>query len=225
MELTNEEMEVLNRATEILSKYAAKGSINRDSFKLFERMVVDAIDSDVCDKNGKRQTITSVPFTRLLLSYVIGYKKDETYSFLSTVDLLNMEYSDNELRFESFSKETKELFKTINEFTLAPVIITEVNGELKYLVNSSHIATPEYKSVSKAETVNSLYYSFLPLVFECILDQYEDGVISTHFTLKILKKSVSNNTLDNAHKFDFLNARNQLIWQSIEGGRYEFDEE
>ena len=44
MEITNEEMEVLNRASEILSKYAAQGGLTREDFDYYEDMVVAIID-------------------------------------------------------------------------------------------------------------------------------------------------------------------------------------
>ena len=51
MILTNEEMEALNRATEILSKYVCSGTINQDVFLNFEKMVVAIIDGSVCNCN------------------------------------------------------------------------------------------------------------------------------------------------------------------------------
>lgn len=40
MSPTNEEIEVLNRASEILSKYAAIGGLSRQDFDHFEKMVI-----------------------------------------------------------------------------------------------------------------------------------------------------------------------------------------
>lgn len=45
MEISNEEMEVLNRASEILSKYAAQGGLSRADFDHYESMVISIIDS------------------------------------------------------------------------------------------------------------------------------------------------------------------------------------
>lgn len=42
--LTNEEMEVLNRASEIISKYVSSGEIKSEAFNNFEQMVVSIID-------------------------------------------------------------------------------------------------------------------------------------------------------------------------------------
>ena len=44
MQITNEEMEVLNRASEILSKYADQGGLSKDDFDYYERMVIAIID-------------------------------------------------------------------------------------------------------------------------------------------------------------------------------------
>ncbi len=44
MQITNEEMEALNRASEILSKYAAQGGLSHEDFEHYERMVIAVID-------------------------------------------------------------------------------------------------------------------------------------------------------------------------------------
>lgn len=58
MKITNEEMEVLNRASEILSKYASQGDLSQDDFDQYEHMVVAIIDGiedeeDTDDKDSK----------------------------------------------------------------------------------------------------------------------------------------------------------------------------
>lgn len=55
MQITNEEMETLNRASEILSKYADQGDLSQDDFDHFERMVIAIIDGieDEDDPNYK----------------------------------------------------------------------------------------------------------------------------------------------------------------------------
>lgn len=45
MQITNEEMEILNRASEILSKYSSQGNTTRDDFEHFENMVISIIDA------------------------------------------------------------------------------------------------------------------------------------------------------------------------------------
>ena len=45
-QITNEEMEALNRASEILSKYANRGKLTQDDLDYFERLVVAIIDGD-----------------------------------------------------------------------------------------------------------------------------------------------------------------------------------
>ncbi len=50
MNITNEEMEALNRASEILSKYAAQGGLTRADFDHYEKMVISIID----EKGGKK---------------------------------------------------------------------------------------------------------------------------------------------------------------------------
>ena len=52
MQITNEEMEALNRASEILSKYAAQGGLSRADFEHYEKMVVAIID----EHGGKTNT-------------------------------------------------------------------------------------------------------------------------------------------------------------------------
>ncbi len=47
MQISNEEMETLNRATEILSKYAYRGSISQEQLDSFEKMVIAIIDGYV----------------------------------------------------------------------------------------------------------------------------------------------------------------------------------
>ena len=50
MQITNEEMEVLNRASEILSKYADQGGLSKEDFNYYERMVIAIIDG-ITDNN------------------------------------------------------------------------------------------------------------------------------------------------------------------------------
>lgn len=45
MQITNEEIEILNRAIEILSKFSSHGAISRETLNLFENLVVSAIDA------------------------------------------------------------------------------------------------------------------------------------------------------------------------------------
>jgi len=45
-QITSEEMEVLNRANEILSKYANRGKLTQSDLDQFERLVISIIDGD-----------------------------------------------------------------------------------------------------------------------------------------------------------------------------------
>ena len=47
MQITNEEMEALNRASEILSKYSAQGGLSRADFEHYEKMVIAIIDHSI----------------------------------------------------------------------------------------------------------------------------------------------------------------------------------
>ena len=53
MSISNEEMEVLNRASEILSKYAAQGGLSRADFDYYEKMVIAIIDEQGINRDGK----------------------------------------------------------------------------------------------------------------------------------------------------------------------------
>lgn len=46
MQLSNEEMEILNRAYEITSRYANAGEINEDAYSIFESIITSIIDGD-----------------------------------------------------------------------------------------------------------------------------------------------------------------------------------
>lgn len=76
MGITNEEMEALNRASEILSKYAAQGGLSRADFEHYEKMVIAIIDEHgtKADKYQmeKKQTIRQLV---TVLSAVIEQKK------------------------------------------------------------------------------------------------------------------------------------------------------
>ncbi len=53
MQITDEEMETLNRASEILSKYADQGDLSQEDFNHFEQMVIaiiDGIEDKECPK-------------------------------------------------------------------------------------------------------------------------------------------------------------------------------
>lgn len=55
MGITNEEMEALNRASEILSKYAAVGGLSREDFDHFEKMVIAIIDEHGSNNYREKQ--------------------------------------------------------------------------------------------------------------------------------------------------------------------------
>ena len=62
MQITNEEMEALNRASEILSKYAAQGGLSHEDLEHYERMVIAIIDeygleSERLDSEEKEQLL------------------------------------------------------------------------------------------------------------------------------------------------------------------------
>lgn len=62
MQITNEEMEALNRASEILSKYAAQGGLSHEDLEHYVRMVIAIIDeygleSERLDSEEKEQLL------------------------------------------------------------------------------------------------------------------------------------------------------------------------
>lgn len=59
MQITNEEMETLNRASEILSKYADQGDLSQEDFDHFERMVIAIIDGIEDKEDPNYQEIRS----------------------------------------------------------------------------------------------------------------------------------------------------------------------
>ena len=67
MQITNEEMEALNRASEILSKYAAQGGLARTDFEHYERMVIAIID----EHGSARAHIKTEDWNRTLFQLLV----------------------------------------------------------------------------------------------------------------------------------------------------------
>ena len=67
MQIANEEIEILNRASEILSKYSFQGNITRDDFEHFENMVIsiiNGISDDSADDKAENLIKNSASHTR-----------------------------------------------------------------------------------------------------------------------------------------------------------------
>ena len=56
MGISNEDMEVLNRATEILSRYVREGGIQKETVDLYKEMVETAINVSSVTPGNKRIT-------------------------------------------------------------------------------------------------------------------------------------------------------------------------
>ena len=109
-----------------------------------------------------------IPFTKFLLSYVIGYySEDGSSSFNTNANILNVEYRDTAVRFGVLDKDLASLLSTIDAFTFSPVLITEKNGEPSIgLVGGS---SPEDVHLVVADRISAPYLRELPLVLECQL--------------------------------------------------------
>ena len=109
-----------------------------------------------------------IPFTKFLLSHVIGYySEDGTASFNFNANILNVEYRDTSVRFGVLDKDLASLLSTLDAFTLSPVLITEKNGESSIsLVGAS---SPEEVHFVAADRINAPYLREFPLVLECQL--------------------------------------------------------
>ena len=71
MDLTNEEMESLNRAYEIISKYTAIGGLMQNDIEHYEHMVIAIIDQ----YGTKDHDINSLPNTYTMLAESTDSKK------------------------------------------------------------------------------------------------------------------------------------------------------
>jgi len=216
MQLTNEEMETLNRATEILSKYVNIGSIDREGFELFERLVVSAIDSDDRDEEERRK-ITSAPYTALVLHCLYGYVNDEGKTELHIdPNIVNITFDDCRVSFDVLSEEMRNIIKKHKYFTIAPILRLVKDGK-NFLVdeeNPSNLDT-DVCSCALSKNANEIFLTRLPIVFECGFDIIPDETFQFHFSAKILNITASLSSLDTNGDFDIIKAWRKMTWVEV----------
>ena len=219
MEITNEEMEVLNRAIEILSKHVYAGAVDKDTFDLFENLIISAIDTKVPYKTETRRELHALPFSRFLLSYLIGYyDNDSNGIFHGSPDIINFEVKSDFLSFEMLSKETKEILKSIDEFTIAPELVAVKDDEAFSLVSYSCYEAGdnlEFMSEIKDEKINAPIWKASPLVFECKKISFKDDIISSKLDAKILKIDISDTAINTDGEFDIISAWKKMRWSKF----------
>lgn len=213
MQLTNEEMETLNRSTEILSRFVATGVIKKESFDLFEQMVVSVIDSPEDTGEIKYRTFDTAPFSRLILPYMVGfYQGEDNACFLTDVNILNLSICDDLLRFQLTNGEESINFSQIKEFSIAPALVITVDNDNKILFREWEKFPEEHNHKRKCETVNAPFLDSSPIVFECSVEKYEH-LLSSSVTAKIHRVSVFESAIDHTGIFDICKVWARMKWK------------
>ena len=212
MQLTNEEMDTLNRSTEILSRFVDTGAIKKESFDLFEQMVVSAIDSPEEHKELKHKACTATPFSRLILTHMVGfYNEDNEPSLFTDVNIVNCHIINDVLSFSIYSSGLEERFKSIMDFSFAPVLLMmKDNDSSAYFRLFENESGGQYQ-IEKCETVNAPFETSLPVVFECTVEKIE-GTIFPELTAKIHKVNVIGSTVGENEHFDICKLWAQMKW-------------
>lgn len=216
MQLTSEEMETLNRATEILSRFVDVGSIKRESLDLFEQMVVSAIDFPEKHEDIRYRLCAEIPFSRLILTHMVGfYNENNEPSLLTDTNIVNCHIINDELYFSIYSSGLIERFKTIKDFSFAPVLLMiKDNDTTAYLRMFDNESDGQYQ-IEKCETVDAPFKTSLPIVFECTVQKIE-GQYFPELTAKIHKVNVMESPIGEGKNFDICKLWAQMQWKKQE---------
>ena len=217
MQITNEEMETLNRSIEILSRFVYVGSIKREAFELFEQMVISAIDSGEESRVIKRKGASKSPFSRLILPYMLGfYNEGNEPSLITDVNIINLHVTGNMLSFEIYNSELKELFSTIKEFSIAPVLAMTKNDDSScYTRYFKHASDSQY-TIDKCSSVNAPFEPSSPIVFECSVESMNNAFFPK-LTAIIHKVNYLESSIDVNGEFDICTAWARMGW--VEQGK------
>lgn len=213
MQLTNEEMETLNRATEILSRYVNNGSVDREEFELFERLVVSAIDSGDRDEE-KRRKIISAPYTALVLHCLYGYVSDEGKTELHLdPNIVNITFDDCRVSFDVLSEKMRSIIKKHKYFTIAPMLRLVKDGK-DFLLDEENpsMLDTDVCSCALSQNANETLLTRLPIVFECGFDIIPDEPFQFHFSAKILNITAPLSSFDTNGNFDIIRAWSKMTW-------------
>lgn len=206
MEITNEELEVLNRATEILSRFVYEGGIKKEVFDLFDGMVESAIDADPDTRKSGRMTIETPPYARLIIAYMIGYYDEKGEPCFSTdVSFVNVVFESDHLTFNSCSIDLDKILNTINEFTFSCRLITQ-KGEKVFMRQET---LDDF--IEEARTIHAPYLNSSPLVFECKFE----GRSFSKYTAKISNIHATCSSIDRNGDVDVIKAWGKAIWKEV----------
>ena len=162
-----------------------------------------------------RENNNPLPFNRLLMLPFIGYYDENGEpQFYGNANIVNVQYDDGILKFDSFSDDTTKLMNSIHDFSFSPIqVIVEEKGEkadgLSYLQDDP-TKTNKIDS-EKAELVNAPYYTELPIVLECRLFKRE-GQHYSHFEAIVFKTRISKAVCDEEGKINMIKACPHMIW-------------
>lgn len=212
MGISNEDMEVLNRATEILSRYVREGGIQKETVDLYKEMVETAINVSSVTPGNKRIEIESPPFSGLVLSNVVGYYDTEGYPcFYSNPSLVNIVLESGVITFDVLDEETNNIMKELEEFTISFLLIVERNGELFGLAENK----ADDNEIEESKTIHAPFNTSLPIVFECKMLERKQGFVKTSYTAKVSSISVSESAMNNNGQFDIVKAWSNAAWRKL----------
>ena len=119
MNITNEEMEALNRASEILSKYASQGDLTQEDFDHYERMVIsiiDGIDDEGLGADAIRNSLEKPQDGQLFPT--TKRKIDDT--LIHRDSMLEKEYGIDDIKLYAYFEDKSSLYIVGEIIALAP---------------------------------------------------------------------------------------------------------
>ena len=208
MEITSEEMEVLNRATEILSRYVHEGGVKRETFDLFESMIESAIDAATQDSGTVHRSVDMLPFSKLVLCYMVGYyDSDDEPCFFTDANFVNVAIESDHLTFASYSSELDKKLASLSDFTFSYILLTEKAGEISILMETAD-------DLKAAANIHAPYLNSWPIVLECKLEGHDDSFFK-QYTAKIVGINVSKSTIDLNGYVDIVRAWGKSTWKAF----------
>lgn len=214
MELSIEEVNVLNKAVAILSKYANSGVVSKDLLDSLKKLTVPTADLVLGEESDNPYVeMENLPFGTLQLSYFIGYY-DEARSgkFELTCQLINVNYGTNYLSFDTCERNTADKFRSLNDFTISPTVALTHTGKVYALCRFDDSQFDLYNIPDEdAERVVAPTCRLFPIVLECKVVEVK-GDYPWHVIAKILKKRVLKSEIGESGELDYLGSFRTLKW-------------
>jgi hypothetical protein len=218
MQITNEDMEVLNRATEIVSGYSANGIIPPEDFQYFGKIIDTIINEttnkqhEICEdyanvdlfSKTKDMVLGTIKVFQCLDQTLTGMDKNFDCSEIYEFDMMRY-YADISFAKSYFLPEDVRLFKFLFEFEVLPdvdvyeMLITGQEKAGDFLPRSLLVAVA---LESRMDGFVHFYLSCLKKIGQCIVKQDATGFANRRmlayfdFLLQQLRRSGFYYSLD-----------------------------